>query len=162
LKQQPHNKRRASLHASGRSVDKREYHPCTARTRLPLGTSIAGKGVGQWRWRSRAGSGLIAMHRTPLRPAGGLGVSTIIATTAHTITTTEGAHDATTVTTTVTATGRRSRGARELSARTSRMRGSPHISGLQQMYLGITGTPTPACGSRTTGSRTRKERQTTS
>jgi hypothetical protein len=52
---------------------------------------------------------------------------------------------------------------RELSAGASEMRGFPRISGLRPMYLGTTGTPTPVCGSKTTGSHaTREERQMTS
>jgi hypothetical protein len=142
-------------------VDEREHHSHTAQTRLPLDTRIAGKGARRRRRRSRAGSGLTVTHGTPSRLTDGLGVSTI--TTAHATTMTEGARDATIATATVIATGRRTRGVRELSTRASRMRGSHHVSGLRPMYPGTMGTPTPVCDSRTTGSHaTREKRQMTS
>jgi hypothetical protein len=101
-----------------------------ARTCLPLSIGTAGKGAGPQRQQSRAGSGLIEMHGTPSRPADGPGASTTIVTTVHTPTTTEYTGDAKTVTMTVTAAVRPTRGVHEPLATASEMRGSPCISEL--------------------------------
>jgi hypothetical protein len=108
--------------------DGQERHPRTAQTRLPLGTRIVKKRAGQRHQRSRASSGQIVTHGTPLRLVDGLGAPTIIMITAHATTTIEGTHSAMTATTTVTAAGRQTSEVRELSARASWMRGFPHIS----------------------------------
>jgi hypothetical protein len=70
------------------------------------------------------------MHGTTLRLTNGLGVSTIIVTTAHATTTTEGSCDAMIAMPTVTTAGHQTRGFSELSARASGMRRSPRVSGL--------------------------------
>jgi hypothetical protein len=93
-----------------------------ARTSLPLSIGTVGKGGEVQRRRSRAGSGLTVMHRTPSRLVDGSRVSTTIATTSHATTTTEDAGGATTTTTIVTAGGCRTRA--------SEMRGSPRVSKL--------------------------------
>jgi hypothetical protein len=104
---------------------------------LPPGIRITGKGEGRRRQQSRAGSGPIATPGTPSSRVDGLGASTTTATTTTATmttvaatTTTEGVDDATIATTIVTAAGHRTRGARELLARASGMRGSLRISGL--------------------------------
>jgi hypothetical protein len=133
------------------------------RTRLPLGIRTAHKRAGPWRRQSRAVSGLIVTHGTPSRPADGPGASTTIVTTVRATTTTEDVGDATTTTMIMTAAGPQTRGVHEPLARASGMRGSPRVSELCPTYPGTTGTPTPECGSRTTGSRaTGGERRTTS
>jgi hypothetical protein len=60
-----------------------------------------------------------------------------------------GCGDATTATTTATVAGHRTREVHRPLVRASRMQGSPRVSALRPMYPGTTGTPTPACGSRT-------------
>jgi hypothetical protein len=66
--------------------------------------------------------------------------------------TTEGAGDATTTMMIATTVGRRTTGVHVPLVRTSRTRGSPCVFELRPTYPGTTGTPTPAYGSRTTGS----------
>jgi hypothetical protein len=67
-----------------------------------------------------------------------------------------------TVITTVTAVGYEARGVRGPLARASATQSSLRASVLRPTYLGTTGTPTPSCGSRTTGSlATSGERWTT-
>jgi hypothetical protein len=104
------------------------------------------------RRRSGAVSGPNAAPGTPSRLAGEPRVSTTTTTTARATTTIVGADGATTATTTTSAAGHQASGVHGLSARASVTRSSPRASGPRPTYRGTMGTPTPAYGSRTTGS----------
>jgi hypothetical protein len=112
--------------------------------------------------RSIAISGPTAMLGTPSKLTDGLRASTTTTTVttataatsiAHIGMTTRDADDATTATTTATVAGCRTRGDHELSDKAYGTRGSPRISELRPTSPGTTGTRTPTCGWRTTGSR---------
>jgi hypothetical protein len=84
-----------------------EHRPRAARTHLPLNIGSEGKGVvGPPRQQLRVDWGPTASRETPLRLADGTKASTTTATTAHATMTIEDTGDATTATTTVTATAR--------------------------------------------------------
>jgi hypothetical protein len=102
--------------------------------------------------RSGAASVPTATYRTPSRPDDGLRASTTTVTTAHVTTTTADARGATTTTTTATTAGHQAKGVHGRLARASATRSSLRASMLRPTYQGTTGIPTPACGSRTTGS----------
>jgi hypothetical protein len=78
---------------------------------------------------------------------------TTTTTTARTTTTIMGADGATTVTTTASTASHRTSGVHGLLAGASVTRSSPRVFGHRTTYRDTTGTLTPMCGSRTTGSR---------
>jgi hypothetical protein len=144
------NKRRARPRASARSADGQEHRLHTARIRLLPSIESARREVEPRHRRSGAASGPTATCRTPSRPDDGPRVSTTTATTAHAITTIVDVGGATTATTTATAAGCQTKGVHGPLARASATQSSLRASVLRPTYLGMTGTPTPACGSRTT------------
>jgi hypothetical protein len=114
-------------------------------------------------WRARGGrrsQGISSQEpswaqprrRTPSRPDGGPRASTTTATTARATTTTVDVGDATTSMTTATSAGRQTREVHRPLVRASVTRSFLRVSVLRPTFQGTTGTPIPACGSRTTGS----------
>jgi hypothetical protein len=148
-----HSKRKAPPRASARSAAGLERHPPMTRIRLLLSNRDKGTESEPRRQRLRTVSGPTATPGTPSRLAGELRVSTTTMTTARATTTIVGAGGATTATTIASAAGHRTSRVHGLLARASVTRSSPRASWLRPTYQDTTGTPTPVCGSRTTGSR---------
>jgi hypothetical protein len=149
--------RKAPPRASTWSADGPEHHPPTVRILLLLLLLLLsrrdrGTGSDPRCRRSRVVLGPIATPGTPSRLADELRVSTTTTTTARTTTTIVGAGGATTAMTTASVVGHRTSGVHELLAGASVTRSSPRASRPRPTYRDTTGTPTPVCGSRTTGS----------
>jgi hypothetical protein len=109
--------------------------------------------------RGEGGGAATSAVRSRLGPR----ASTTTVTTARATTTIVDVGGTTTATTTAIAASRRTKGVHGPLARASATRSSFRAFVLRPMYLGTTGTPTLACGSRTTDSpATPGERRTTS
>jgi hypothetical protein len=148
-----HSKWKVPPRVSVRSVGGLGCRQPTARIHLPLSSRDTRTELLLRHQRSRADSDPTATSGTPSKLAGELRASTTMTTTARATTTIVGADGATTATTTASAAGYRTSEVRGLLAKASVTRSSPHSFGLQPTYRDATGTPTPVCGSRTTGSR---------